>query len=303
MLPALALGAVAALLTAISQVLMAITSRRVGSTITSCLVLVASLLWFLPLAVGMRFPDDPTWWQKVAFIGVVNAVAFILAVEALRLGPLAVVGPLAASSSVVTVVLAAVLLGETLPPIAFIAVPMVGAGAVLCSTTPAPGRFERRVEPGAVLMASSVLLVGLFTIELQEPVREAGWASTVIVARVVSVAAVLGLLVAQAFRRRLHAGVPRVPATSGRADTGSARSIGSIVLIGLLISTSQILVAAGVGTGPAWLVGATMALSPAIVTGAGIVMLGERPRQTQVLGIVAIGIGVTTLISQVAGSG
>jgi hypothetical protein len=32
-------------------------------------------------------------------------------------------------------------------------------------------------------------------------------------------------------------------------------------------------------------------------------MLGERPRRTQILGIVAIGVGVTTLISQVAGSG
>ena len=300
MLAGLAFGASAALITGFGQVLMAATSRRIGTSFTTALALLASLLWFVPLFAFTVFPPAGLWWLQVSLLGVVNAAAFLLVVEALRRGPLSVVGSVAASVSVVTVVLAAFLLDERLPLIALLAVPLVGAGAVLCATTSesgvASGSSGRpSVEVGVIFMMAAVLLMGLYTVGLQAPVREVGFVPSVLVARVVSIGAIGTVIVGQmiAARQRDRPGPTLAGVAAIRADR--LRLISSVAAIGLSLSVALILLAASLALAPAWLVGASMALTPAVVVVAGVVVYDERLSRPHIIGIAAIAIGVAML--------
>lgn len=300
MLAGLAIGASAALITGFGQVLMAATSRRVGTSFTTALALTASLLWFLPLFAITAFPPAGVWWLQVSILGVVNAAAFLLVVEALRRGPLSVVGPVAASVSVVTVVLAALLLDERLPPIALLAIPLVGAGAILCATTAKAATVSglstrSSVEVGVIYMAAGVFLIGLYTVWLQAPVRDVGFVPSVLAARLVSIGAIAAAVVVQiaVARRRGRLGPSIVGLAAIRADPMAL--IGAVTLIGLSLSVALLLLAASLIVAPAWLIGASMALSPAVVVVAGVVVYKERLPRLHVIGIAAIGLGVAML--------
>jgi drug/metabolite transporter (DMT)-like permease len=291
----LGLAVTAALVTGVAQVSMTTLSRRMGTTITSSLVLTASLLWILPTVIGHSIPGSAAWWTTVLALGVANGAAFLLAVEAFRLGPLTRVGPIAATSSIVTVIMASVLLGETLPPVAWVAAPIAAVGAILCVVAPPIAHQVQSWVPerGPLLMICSVVLIGLFTVGFRDPTRESGWAPAVLVGRLATVGTVVAVLGFQAIRTR------RARSTNESVG-GYVRPGIAAAAIGLLISIAQVLILASLEVGPAWVTGAAMAVSTGTVVVAGMLLFQERPTRQQWTGIGGIAVAVSLLTIQLA---
>lgn len=295
MLVGLGLAVTAALVTGVAQVSMTTLSRRIGTTVTSSLVLMASLFWILPLVVGHTLPDSAAWWMRVLALGAANGAAFLVAVEAFRLGPLTRVGPIAATSSIVTVIMAALLLGETLPPVAWVAAPIAAVGAVLCVMSRSVVQVRGwGSERGPLLMVGSVVLIGLFTVGFRDPTREAGWAPAVLVGRLATVGTVVAVLGIQAVRARRT-----ILPTMGLASEYLRPSLAAAA-IGLLVSIAQVLILASLEVGPAWVTGAAMAVSTGTIVVAGMVLFRERPTRQQWTGIAAITVALALLTIQLA---
>jgi drug/metabolite transporter (DMT)-like permease len=195
----------------------------------------------------------------------------------------------------VTVIMASVLLGETLPPVAWVAAPIAAVGAMLCVVAlPIAHRVQSRVpERGPLLMIGSVVLIGLFTVGFRDPTRESGWAPAVLVGRLATVGTVVTVLGFQAIRTRRAQ--PTKESVGGYVRPGIAAAA-----IGLLISIAQVLILASLEVGPAWVTGAAMAVSTGTVVVAGMFLFQERPTRQQWTGIGAIAVAVSLLTIQLA---
>ena len=211
-------------------------------------------------------------------ISLVTAAAYLTLYRALQIGPVAVVSPVLASYAVVPVLLAVVLLGESLSGIQVAGAVVTIGGAVLTSTDlrrlPAG---TARMPPGLPWAVASAVLFGVATYTLGWGSQLAGWLPTLWLARC-STAAVLVLVAlgAMAFAGK------RPPASLGIRAAGLAIVLGVVDLGGTLSYT------VGAERGLVAVVTAVSATYPLIPVFGSVILLGERPAPNQYLGVAMV---------------
>jgi drug/metabolite transporter (DMT)-like permease len=82
-----------------------------------------------------------------------------------------------------------------------------------------------------------------------------------------------------------------------RAERASLdrRSLGLVVLVGMLDLGGFIALAIGLGVAPTWLVGLASSFGPVVAVAAGVALFGERPRATQWVGLGCVAASVVLI--------
>lgn len=296
----LSLSAASAVALGISSVVLAVAARSVGTVIATGATLVIAFLPLAALAAGLRvplrFPFEPT--LLVAVAGALVAVAYLAAIESLRLGPIAVTSPIGAAAGAATVIASFVLLGERPTAGQWIGVAIVGSGAILASIT-RTGSGVHLVGLGPLYALVAVAFGAVANALVRDPIREIGALQVIVAER--SFTLLVLLLVLAGLGRRLSAG--RRAAGEGRGgllrSVRDHRVIALLLVLGALDAAAFLAFAFALDTGPAWLVGLVSQSGRALAVLGGVMLFGERLARLQWTGValLAAGLGVLSAFS------
>jgi drug/metabolite transporter (DMT)-like permease len=258
-------------------------SRRMGALAATLLVAIAGI----PLvALGAVFYNEPLVTSLSATLvalalGIGAAISYIALYYAFAVGPLSVVGPITAMFGTVTVLFAVLFLGERLTLAETAAVLIAATGSVLAAVElKGSGRLQI-IGLGPLAAFGAVLLGSAVTVIMQRPIRADGWVPTVMAVRIgVAVATAILLFAVTRFRPGM-AGLDSPSA----AMTLPKRFLPLIVAIGCFDAIAFSSYAIGLAAAPAWLVGIVAATSPIVLLVGGLLVLHERLRPMQWLGV------------------
>ena len=309
------LGTVAAVSFGLSDTLAGFVARLVGTLRATAGLLLISLISLVAFAVAVHVSVNmaPSWLLQAGFLGLVQGVTYLLFLQALRYGPIAIVGAITAVQGAVTVVLAVLVLGERPSTAEWFAVVIATLGVVLTASTALPNaswRAARGLGPAFAIL--SVLAYGVYVVGLPLVIRTGGWVGAILVSR--SVSAVLAWVVLFVVMSRV---VRRPEQTQSLAAVGMAPvdlplprrpiwehrwfqhpvtrgAIAILLISGLLSTMGQISRGAGLAVAPAWLIGLITSMSPGVLIIAGLVS-GERLTSIQWIGVAMLACGTLGL--------
>jgi drug/metabolite transporter (DMT)-like permease len=277
------LGTSAALCWGVVDVAIALLARRAPFVTVTVAVQGASVVMLAALAVALG--DRPELsggqWVAVAVLGPVGTGAYLVFYRALQLGPIAIVSPIASANGAVVVVLAVILLGDSLS-----GTQALGAAVVLCCVVLAALDVSERVPAGPAggegvrlaLMATVMFGGYLFAlVALAEPL---GWLLPILLTRLTG----LPLLAAVVARRR-----ERPWRLLGPGALAVAFVVGWLDAAGFLLFNR------GAEIGQAALTSAAAATYPLVPVACGLLLLHERLRTHQVVGIAGVLAGMALL--------
>ena len=249
---------------------------------------IAGVLWIrvvavLALAAAVAIigglPSGGEEWRAAGFAalgGVFEVAAFLAWLTALSRGQLSVVAPLGSISSAFTVVFV-LMIGQSVSSAVWIGLPLAVVGGALTSFEPTDdGSRSRSTAAGAGWAVLAAAVFGVITILFGE-------ASALAPVTVALCAGLATLLVTVPLAVALRAW--RLPARF-------RRRVGAC---GLLDAGALITFAAATALGPLPVVGIIVAQTGTMAVLLGMVLLGERPSRTQILGIVLTLAAVTLL--------
>ena len=237
--------------------------------------LVGTAAFIAALVVLDRWPRlDPgvvPWGIGLAALG---AASLVMLYRGLALGPIAVVGPVVAGYTAVTVLLLVVFLGERVTAGEAVAIGVTFAGVLLASTDlrhvvaligrPLPG-----VPSGVVAM----LGFGAWSALMALAVRSQDQMALILVGRLAGFAFMVLIAIA------LRSGPPadRRPGT-----------LALVATVGLFDTAANVLFVVGLASGEATIVATASGLYPVLPALLAIVFLGERLAPNQYLGVVVL---------------
>lgn len=260
-----------------------------GTTVTYAFAVVVLVL-ALPI-LGGEWSSDAVLWGSLA--GVAAIVGFVAFYAALAAGPISLASPLIAVLGSLVPVAIALVLGEQLAPLAWIAVVIALAGGALISVTRSEG--SQQIRPRTVVLSVVAGIgLGLSIAALdQAPV-----ASRVIPA-VMEIGVGLVLLLALLAVVRLVPAVRRglsildaeqdAPPTPRRAFLASA-------LGGVLLGVANALILAALQSGSLAVVSVLVGLYPIATIVLARILHGERLLPLQLLGV-ALAIAASVLLA------
>jgi drug/metabolite transporter (DMT)-like permease len=279
-------GLAAALGWGCSDLLAAIGSRRMGSRAT---VMVAQIVGLLCFGI-LWLVTTPEWGlpaRDVAILfgsGCFAGIAYFTAYRGLELGPVALVSPIASAFAAVTVLLAVVVLGESLGPILLSGVVLTIVGVVLASTD--LRRFEveaKRHRRGLPYAFAAMVGFGVAAFVSGSLAKDYGWLPPVALSRVGSV--ILITAVTLAMRGREREGMRRI----------SPRNLGIAAAAGVTDIIGVVAYSRGSELGLISIVAAVSATFTLIPVAGGILLFSERPAPNQLVGLVLVIGGLATL--------
>ncbi len=254
---------------------------RVTSVIAGVLWIrvVAVLVLVATVAIIGGRPTGGEEWRAVGFAalgGVFEVAAFAAWLTALGRGQLSVVSPLASLSSAFTVIFV-LMIGQSVASAVWIGLPLAVVGSALTSLEPTDdGTRSRSAAAGTGWAILAAAIFGVITILFGE-------ASALPPVSVALFAGLATLLVTAPLAVALRAW--RMPARFRRR----------VGVCGLLDAGALVTFAAATAIGPLPVVGITVAQTGTMAVLLGMVLLGERPSRTQMLGIVLTLAAVTLL--------
>jgi drug/metabolite transporter (DMT)-like permease len=279
-------GLAAALGWGCSDLLAAIGSRRMGSRAT---VMVAQIVGLLGLGL-LWVATTPEWRlpaRDVAILlgsGCFAGIAYFTAYRGLELGPVALVSPIASAFAAVTVLLAVVLLGESLGPILLSGVVLTIVGVVLASTD--LRRFEveaKRHRRGLPYAFAAMVGFGVAAFISGSLAKNYGWLPPISLSRVGSL--ILITAATLAMRGREREGMRRI----------SPRNVGIAAAAGVTDILGVVAYSRGSELGLISIVAAVSATFTLIPVVGGILLFSERPAPNQLVGLVLVIGGLATL--------
>lgn len=276
----------------LADLLAALSGRRIGSWATVVIAQLSSAAAITIVLVIVR-PDlgrlgEVAWWLVPN--AALAAGAYLTLYRALELGPVAVVSPVLASYAVIPVLLAVVLLGESLRGLQVAGVIVTIGGAVLTSTDARALRAGTHAMPaGLPWGVVSAFLFGIATYVLGWASQRAGWLPTLWLARVTAatifgVAAIVVLLVK---------GRGRAP-VAGRSAVG-ASALAFAVMLGMVDLGGTVSYSRGSEIGLVSIVTAVSATYPLIPVFGSVALFGERPAPNQYAGVAMVIAGLMLL--------
>jgi uncharacterized membrane protein len=291
-------GLVAALGWGVSDFAAAVSGRRVGAFATVVVSQVASAV-FATVLVLLIAPDlsgireVAPWLGPIAILMTAGYYAFY---RGLELGPVSVVSPVLASYAVGPVVLAIVLLGESLSIVVAGGIVLTIVGTALASTDLRTFRTGVERAPGLrwAIAASALFGVGAYVFGWAS--QRAGWLPAIWFSRSLSAGLFLVWAVAAAGRRRSAADKrARDRRTPIRLSTAA---VGLAVALGAVDTLAASAYGRGSEVGYISIVTAASAIYPVLPVLAGTVFLHERPAPNQTVGVailiaglMAVGLG------------
>ena len=282
-------GLAAALGWGLSDLWAAMSGRRIGSGRTVVISQIASAIVIgLILVVARpsldRIPTVAGWLVVNAFLG---AAAYATLYRALQLGPIAVVSPVLATYAIVPVLLAVVILGESLDALAAMGAAVTIGGAVLTSTDLRELRSETRTSvPGLPWAVVSTVLFGVATYVMGWSAQEAGFLPSLWFGRTAIAIVVVGAALVVWARSRKR---------GARGPDMTTRAIWFAAAVGVAELAGTIVYARGAEVGFVSIVTAASATYPLIPVLGGLHLLHERLAPSQYVGIALVVIGLATL--------
>lgn len=283
MILTLVLALLSALSYGVSDFLGAVGARRLrvlpGTTITY-LFACAAILVALPI-VGGVWSTDSVFWGALA--GVAAIGGFLAFYAALAAGPMSLAAPLIAVLGSLVPVVVAVVLGERLVPLAWVAVVLALLGAGLISVT-------RRGEPAGIpakTVALSVIagaLLGLSIVFLDFAPQESGVTAAVV--EIVVGVVLLGVLLLVA---RFAAGRRLLAVLDEEQDgpqPSPARARVASAVGGVLLGVANALLLAALQSGSLAVVSVLIGLYPVATIVLARVVHRERLTRVQLAGVV-----------------
>lgn len=311
MLTGILYGLGAAIGFGMTDVMTALGSRRFGSllfvaasqTMSLCLLALAGLLIDGGIALDARVL--PT----ALALGVVSGLSYLAFATALRLGPITVVSPVVSAYGGLTVLLAVLLLGESLTSVQALGAVVSTIGILLVGVRFASAWQDTRfVGPGVPFALAALAGFGFLTVGLAGPIAVAGWLPVLFGVRIANTAtawagvaisgipAVRSVAVERAQSDR--DGLDRELDAESDADLGSRRSAISWRGIGILAAAAVfdllgfISYVVGLQEAETWLVGLISSFGPAIAVLVAIGLLQERLGAIQWAGLAVLLAGV-----------
>jgi drug/metabolite transporter (DMT)-like permease len=277
------LGTSAALCWGVVDVAIALLARRAPFVTVAVVVQGASVVMLAALAVALGdFPElSGGQWVAVAALGPVGTGAYLAFYRALQLGPIAIVSPIASANGAVVVVLAVILLGDALS-----GTQALGAAVVLCCVVLAAVDVGERVPAGAAngdgvrLAVLATVMFGGYLFALVALAEPLGWLLPILLTRMTG----LPLLAAIVARRR-----ERPWRLLGPGALALACAVGWLESAGFLLFNR------GAEIGQAALTSAAAATYPLVPVACGLLLLHERLRTYQAIGIAGVLAGMTLL--------
>jgi drug/metabolite transporter (DMT)-like permease len=273
----IALGLGAAVSWGLADYFAALASRQIGAPrVVLAFHLVAMvLLAVLVLATGALAPL--TWSQLPYYVGIgaVGWLSYLAFYGALEIGPISVVSPIVSGYAVVAVLLAVVVLGESLGGGEIVAVVMVVGGVLASSADLSQLRgvsVRTHAAFGLALAVVAMALIGGFVFGVSYNHGRLDWLAPIFLARGFATV----FLLAQGSRTGL-----RWPVTSGRL-------LGIVALIGCVDTAGYACFNIGSEHAATSVVATASAPYALIPIAAGVLLLGERPSRLQRAGVALV---------------
>lgn len=258
-------------------------SRRIPALWTSIgMQAVGTVAFVIAILATGRWPRlEPSvlpWGIALAALG---AASLLMLYRGLALGPIAVVSPIVAGYTAVTVGLLVVVLGERLTTGEAAAVAATFSGVLIASTDLRSVRaLIGRPLPGVPSAFVAMIGFGCWGALMAAAVRAEDQTALILVGRLAgfSIMVLVALM--------LRSGVPpdRRPST-----------LGLVAIVGLLDTAANVLFVAGLASGEATIVATASGLYPILPALLAIVFLGERLAPNQYGGVVVLIAGLVGL--------
>jgi drug/metabolite transporter (DMT)-like permease len=275
------LGSLAALAWGLADVSVTYLSRRGGFFTTllytqtagvALLVVVALALADLPGASGAEL-------LALAALGPVAVAAYAGFYRALELGPIAIVSPIASSNGAIVVLLAVLVLGESLTAVQAVGCVLVLGFIGLAALEPGGGRAEEGAN-GIRLALVTAVSFGIYLFGLATISEELGWLLPILVARTVAVAILAAVAAAWPPPRR---------GSLGRLGVLGCMGAGALDAAGYLAFNR------GGEIGEVAITSAAAAAYPVIPILVGLLALRERIAWRQLVGVAGVLCGMVVL--------
>jgi drug/metabolite transporter (DMT)-like permease len=249
-------------------------SRSVGAIRALAWVMLIGFAVVVPFALWSTRPAGTArWWLLVAGVG--NVLGLLLEYQAVRIGKVGVVAPIASTEGAVTAVIA-IVAGEPTSAATGLCLAVIAVGVVLAALERDPGAAPVRTGPSVALAIGAALSFGVGLYAAGHVSSDVALPWLVVPARLVGVV-ILALPLALARRLSIPGRVGPYVAAAGIAEVvgywafavGARRSIGVTSVLGSQFAAFSALAAH--------------------------VLFGERLRPVQIAGVVAIVAGVSAL--------
>jgi drug/metabolite transporter (DMT)-like permease len=277
-----ALGTIAALSWGFADVLVTYLSRRAGFLRTLLLVHAFGVVLLVVVAVALSDLPGPSAAQLLALAGLgpVALIAYAGFYRALELGPIAIVSPIASANGVIVVLLAVLILSESLTGVQALGVLLVLGFIALAAFEPEATAAEKDGGSGIRFALVASAAFGGYLFSLAALAEDLGWLLPILVTRSVMVAIVVGVA------------AKRLPPREG--PLGRVWLVGCIAA-GLLDATGYLAFNRGGEIGEVAITSAAAASYPVIPILVGLFALRERVAGHQLVGVAGVLCGMVVL--------
>jgi drug/metabolite transporter (DMT)-like permease len=274
------LGTLAAIVWGLADVLVTFLSRRAGFLRTLLLTQGFGVVLLVVLAFSVEELPSPSTAELLMLValGPIAVAAYAGFYRALELGPIAIVSPIVSANGAIVVVLAVLVLGESLSSVQALGCFLVLAFIALAGYEPSELAAGNR--NGIRLALATSLVFGLYVFGLAWSSEELGWLMPILVARSVTVALVAAIVVAR-------------PPAAG-APLGRLGLLGCAAA-GLLDSSGYLAFNRGAELGEVAVTSAAASAYPVIPILVGLLALRERVAWHQIAGVGGVLCGMVVL--------
>jgi drug/metabolite transporter (DMT)-like permease len=275
------LGTLSAIAWGLADVFVTYLSRRGGFFKTLLITQVAGVVLLIVVALALEDLPGPSLAQLLALValGPVAVAAYAGFYRALELGPIAIVSPIASANGAVVVLLAVLVLGESLTAVQALGCLLVLGFVVLAAHEP-DARPSEDDGNGIRLALIASIAFGGYLFVLATMSDDLGWLVPVLVARSVTLAIVSAVWVA------------RPPMSPG--SLGAVGVLGCIGA-GLLDASGYLAYNRGGEIGEVAITSAAAAAYPVIPILVGLFALRERIAWHQLVGVAGVLCGMVVL--------
>jgi drug/metabolite transporter (DMT)-like permease len=276
------LGTLSAIAWGSTDLFVTYVSRRIGFFRTVLLSQFLGVCMLVVIAIAIGDLPGASIAQLLALVAVapMAIVAYGGFYRALELGPIAIVSPIVSANGAVVVVLALLILSESLSAVQAVGCVLVLGSIVLAALEPRAVIEEVGAGSGVRLAVVASLAFGGYLFGMAVLSDDLGWLVPILVTRAVTVAVLATVEVAG-----------RLPRT-GRVD---ARAFFACVAAGLLDASGYLAFNRGAEIGEVALTGAAASAYPVIPIVWGLVALRERVARHQLVGVTGVLTGMVVL--------
>jgi drug/metabolite transporter (DMT)-like permease len=275
------LGTLAAVAWGCADVFVTYLSRRSGFFRTLVFTQAVGVALLVVVALALNDLPGPSTAQLLALVGLgpVAVAAYGGFYRALELGPIAIVSPIASANGAVVVLLAVVVLGESLSSLQALGCLLVLGFIVLAALEPKAAAADGKGSGIRLALVASAAFGG-YLFALATFSEDLGWLVPILIARAMTVA----ILAAVAVTRP-----PPAPGALGRIG------IAGCLVAGVLDATGYLAFNRGAEIGEVAITSAAAASYPVIPIVVGLFALRERVAGHQLVGVAGVLCGMVVL--------